>query len=238
MISKKRIFNLATYKRPEVIIKMLSSIVDQADVINCAINYDTGDEIYAVALVKTIESVFGKGTINAFLRDNKQLGDCAKFEMIDESDGYFFTVDDDLLYPRDYAEKMIRKYEDLQRQCIVALHGRVFKSWPIESYYNSEFTKYRVLGTVEKDVRVEFAGTCTTMWHTDLLKFDVGEISAINMGDIWLSYFAKRHNIPIVVMAHPATWIDYLLKPDDDTIFVRYKEEHSFQTALANSIYG
>lgn len=238
MKSAKRIFNLATFKRPEIVIRMLASIIGQADVINCAVNYETGDRSSAFYIRDKIESAYGKDIVNVFMLDNSIFGDCAKFYELPYSDGYFFSVDDDLYYPKDYADRMIKKYEELGGSSIVALHGRNFHSWPITSYYNSPFTKYRVLGNVDKDVRVEFAGTCTTMWHTDLLRFDTDYITDINMGDIWLSYFAKQKNVPITVMAHHATWVDYLLKPDDDTIFVQYQKNHDIQTRLANLIYG
>ena len=76
------------------------------------------------------------------------------------------------------------------------------------------------------------------MWHTDLLKFNPYEVILHpNMGDIWLSQEAVKRDIPIICLAHDATFVDYLLKSKDETIFTKYKKEHSIQTEVANRIY-
>lgn len=238
MKSTKRIFNVASYKRRGALIKMLESIYDQADVINVIINIDNKSEIpNAINFCIFLQDSF-PDKLQAYHLFNYQYGDSAKFLFLPFVNGYFFTVDDDLLYPPDYAEKLIEKYEQFNGDRIVALHGRNFKQWPIDSYYNSPFDAYRVLGDVKDDVLVEFAGTCTTMWHTDLLRFYPADIKSINMGDIWLSFFSKQKNIPIMVIAHESGWVNYLLDKGDDTIFVNYKKSHDAQTDLANLIYG
>ena len=236
MKSTKRIFNVASYKRFDTLLKMLESIHEQADVINVVMNYDYDVKYWEKRVEKdTIEERFEKCNV---LWAFNEIGDGEKFSELMESDGYFFTVDDDLLYPQNYAEFMIDAFERYEGRAIMALHGRNFHSWPIESYYNSPFTKYRVLGSVTHDVQVEFAGTCVTMWHTDLMKLNPYEVILHpNMGDIWLAQEAAKLNIPIICLAHDATFVDYLLNKEDETIFTKYKKEHSIQTEVANRIY-
>src|ERR1700751_3970405 len=54
------------------------------------------------------------------------LGDIAdngKFYEADKVDGYHLTCDDDLIYPKDYIEKIINGIENNNRKAVVGFHG-------------------------------------------------------------------------------------------------------------------
>ena len=237
MRSQKRIFNIASYDRLATLKTTLMSIKDQADEINCVLNC-TGErmEQRAFGFDKAMNEAIPH--CKFWIEDN-YFGDAEKFKTLRTASGYFFTIDDDLIYPADYAEKMIKAYEDLGGCSIVALHGRNFKSFPIFSYYTDSFVAFRALDKVENAVQVQFAGTCTTMWHTDLLRFDYQKVCIYpNMADIWLAQEARKRDIDIVVLPHEADFLKYTLGCEDETIFKRYKKNHEYQTMVANSIYA
>ena len=59
--------------------------------------------------------------------DNSR-GDAVKFYNVEKFRGYFFSCDDDLIYPLDYVKKLIaaiKKYK-----CIVTLHGKTYRDNP------------------------------------------------------------------------------------------------------------
>ncbi|WP_422824221.1 glycosyltransferase [Xenorhabdus thailandensis] len=39
--------------------------------------------------------------------------------------GYLFTLDDDLIYPPDYIEKLIEKIEKYERNVFICVHGNI-----------------------------------------------------------------------------------------------------------------
>lgn len=221
----KKIFNVATYKRDEFLFKTIDSIYNQADEINIALN----------SHVEIPFKLLNDSKINCFITDNS-IGDGFKFYRLNESNGYYFTIDDDLIYPPDYSQYLIDRYQYYGGQYIVSLHGRTFLQYPVQSYYRSTHHNNRCLGTVLNDVFVHFGGTGVMMFHTDLLKFDYKDIKHANMADIWIGKFAAEKDIKIVCLAHNQGYLGYQSEIGSDTIFDKWKFNDKIQTELTNSI--
>jgi len=221
----KKIFNVATYKRDEFLFKTIDSIYNQADEINIALNSHSEIPI----------NLANDSKINCFITDNS-IGDGFKFYKLNESNGYYFLIDDDFIYPENYAEYMIEKYNQYNQSYIVTLHGRTFFQYPVESYYRSPHHNYAWFKTQLNDIFVHFGGTGVMMFHTDLLKFDYNEIKNLNMADIWIAKFANERGIRIVCLAHNEKYLKYQSEIGNQTIFDMYKFNDKTQTELTNSI--
>lgn len=221
----KKIFNVATYNRDEFLFKTIDSIYNQADEINVALNSHTEIPL----------KLQNDSKINCYITDNS-IGDGFKFYRLNVSNGYYFTIDDDLIYPSGYAEFMIEKYNSYFCQYIVTLHGRSFFQYPVQSYYRSPCHSNRCLGTVLQDVYVHFGGTGVMMFHTDLLKFDYNEIKHPNMADIWMGKFAAEKGIKMVCLAHNQGYLGYQAEVGEDTIFDKSKFNDRLQTEITNSV--
>lgn len=217
-----KIFNIATYKRDSFLFKTIESVYNQADVINICLNSHS-----------EIPKELVDSKINCYITDNN-IGDGYKFLRLKDSNGYYFTIDDDLIYPPDYADYMVDNYMKYRGRHIVTLHGRSFISFPISSYYQSKRDSYRCLGDVSKDVIVQFGGTGVMMFHTDLLKFSHNDIEMSNMADIWLSVFAKEKNIKIMCVKHKSDFLKYQNGVGNETIFDIHKNKDRVQTRIVN----
>jgi hypothetical protein len=139
--------------------------------------------------------------INIFIGDNDK-GDAYKFYNQKKYNGYYFTIDDDLIYPENYSEYMINKIEEYNRKSIITLHGRNFNQFPIDSYYLSQSELYRFNHKLEKDVNIQFGGTGVMAFHSSLMKIDIEYFRTPNMADIWVGKFAKENNIDIICVEH------------------------------------
>lgn len=219
-----KIFNVASYKRKDSLLKTIKSIYNQADIINVALNdyNDIPTELY-------------DKKINLFITDNSR-GDAFKFIALNNSDGYFFTVDDDLIYPPDYADYMIKKINEYGKKNIITLHGRNFNKFPINSYYKSQSDKYHCLHDVSQDVKVQFGGTGVMCFHTGLLKLNIDYFQHPNMADVWIGKAAKENGIPIICVKHKKGYINY--SEQRETIFDSYLNNDETQTNVANQMYG
>lgn len=149
--------------------------------------------------------------------------------------GYHFTIDDKLIYPKNYAAYTIEKIEKYKRKAVVSWHGRIFPNRKITSYYKD---KKEFFGcTLEcKETFVHDIGTGVMAFHTDTIIPEWEWFPYMNMTDIYMSLELMKRNIPRLVIDHPAQRIK---------VSQRYSQKYSickslwdndnFQTEVVNS---
>lgn len=222
-MSDSKIFNVASYNRKDSLLKTIDSIYKQADVINVILN------LYNETPNELIDN-----KINIFNKDNS-IGASFKFLRILESDGYFFTIDDDLIYPEDYANYMIDRFNHYGRKKIVTLHGRNYNSFPITSYYKSPHTKFHCLADVNQDTPVTIGGSGVMMFHTDLIKMPINYIKEKNMSDLCISRYANENNVGIICLKHKSNYLKYQEQPTNTTIYELYRSDEKLRTNYYNT---
>ena len=164
------------------------------------------------------------------------LGDIDKLAWIDETKGYHLICDDDLIYPKDYAKKMVEAIDRYDKKAIVSFHGTVVRKLPIATYYQDRDVYPCLLG-VTGDAPIDLPGTGVMGYHSDcgFTKADFRK-EMPNMLDIHVGLWAKRNNIPLYVIAHPTNWIKHSEKVDlNKTIYAAMVNNDFFQTSLINN---
>ncbi len=119
--------NMATQPaRIETALKTIDSIIDQVDVVRLYLNnfIDVPREF----MHEKIEIHIGK--------DLRSSGKC--FWALNENE-YYFTIDDDLIYPPTYVEDMLKKLNTYDDDIVLSLHGKVLKPKFHGKYYPSYF---------------------------------------------------------------------------------------------------
>lgn len=181
---------------------------------------------------ETIKSLSDQVTSVTWYRGDTE-GDKMKFNDVDQVKGYYFSCDDDLIYPPDYIEKMIAKLQEYDNRIIVTAMGRIVDSTPIIRYYKSEhITKFSCLGET-KEQWVHIGGTGCMAFHTDYFRpeyFGNGFMS-----DIWLALEAQKKKVPILCIEHPPLWIQQQ-ETNDEGIYERYKDNDKEQVNAINSV--
>jgi hypothetical protein len=170
----------------------------------------------------------------AFYKADNLHGDAEKFNGVDKLEGYIFTCDDDLIYPPDYVETMIKKIEQYGRKAVITCHGRTFPDRKITSYYRDKLEGFRCLGDVQKDVQVHSGGTGVMAWHSDLWRPEMSWFMAPNMADVFIGREAKKRGIPIICIEHSEGWIKYIEQPEGSTIWEKHINDDSLQTMYWN----
>lgn len=219
----KIIYNVSSYNRKDSLIKTIESIYSQADIINVALN---GYDEIPFELYDT--------KINLFITDNDK-GDAYKFYNLINSDGYYFTIDDDIIYPPNYTEFMVNKIEEYSRKSIMTLHSRSFKSFPIKNYYSSDANVIHFLSKNDVDTKVQFGGTGVMAFHTDLFKLPMSYFEIPNMADVWIGAYAKQNSIDIINVARNENFLKE--QPISKSIFSSYVNDDKIQTIVANDAF-
>lgn len=224
-MSERIIVNVASYKRTESLIRALESIIDQCDEINVALNDHYMEEI---------PDFFYHKKINLLFTDNS-IGDAFKFLNSVKVDGYYFSIDDDLIYPPTYVSDTIKRCKEFNNKKVVTYHGRNFPSFPISSYYRSASERYSCLSKVKNDVKVQFGGTGVMCFHTSLIKIPIDYFKNANMADVWIGKYCIENNIEIICLKHDEGYMKYI--PQKSTIYNEASKSDKIQTGLVNELF-
>lgn len=154
---------------------------------------------------RTAPAFINELTVNYRITDNR-MGDAHKFQGVEGLEGYIFTCDDDLIYPKDYISELKK---GVDKYGVASFHGRTMNKRPVEDYYKKgrDF-QFRCLYDVDKDVMVDVVGTGVLGWHTDSLKINFSHFLTRNMADIWFSAMCRSQGVDMWVINHKAFWIE------------------------------
>jgi hypothetical protein len=152
----------------------------------------------------------------------------------------YFSIDDDLIYPKNYVELMLDFIAEHDYQIIVSAHGRVCRA-SISSYYKDKLSLFHFEKDIDHFSEVHFGGTGVMAFSTKHVKIKFEDLKHPNMADIWLGLFARNTTIPILVIPHHSKWIIHSEKFDvDSTIFRQLSNKANVQISkvldVANSL--
>lgn len=183
--------NIATQEsRLDLLSNTIDSIYDQFDEIRIYFNSMFPNEIPFSIGTRDKVICFAEGI---------DLADNGKFRFIpeeNEDDEYYFTLDDDIIYPSNYVSEILEKIK-LYRGSIISYHGRelIKKDCP---YYTSHKTFNCFTGHVG-DKPIDVPGTGVTGFDTRYFKPTLLYASPYKkMSDLVFAKEAAEKGVPII----------------------------------------
>jgi hypothetical protein len=170
-------------------------------------------------------------------RELEDLRDVGKiFHMEGAPEGYYFTVDDDINYPPDYCEAMIRTIEQYDREAVVGVHGVLFEQ-PFTRYFSKKRVVHHFRSRLEKDDFVNLLGTGTTAFHSSTLQLDYRLMPKGKL-DIGLAVTARRAGVPLVAVARDDAWLKPIDPREDAGInlYEEFKNDDSEHNRLLKQV--
>lgn len=229
-MKEKVTFNMATMvPRIPALADSIPTILHQCDVLNVYLNNFDDSEIPAILKHPKIKLWRSQDEIG-------NLGDVGKFYPCHTwTEGYIFTVDDKITYPKDYVQKHIEAIESYKRKAVVSCHGRLLKP-NCKSYYHDAAAFYGVLGTLIKDTFAHELGTGAMAFHVDTVTATLDDFPHINMTDIYFSMKLQREGIPILIRKHFRGEFGISQKHDDlYSIHNTFNKSDKLQTDVVNA---
>lgn len=161
-------------------------------------------------------------------------GDSGKFFMASRSEGYYFSIDDDIIYHSNYVKTLISHLKAYDNKAIVGLHGITFTK-NITSYYRSR-TVIHYKRTYPKDIQVHILGTGVMAFHTSAIDLKMEDFRINNMADIWVGIKAQQQNVKMICIRrkNPLA-IPQNLSFKDDIHHKKYRAD-SIQTRIVKTI--
>ena len=156
-------------------------------------------------LQRTIDSLNGQvDEIIIYDNDkNKDITDLGKFYGLKDN-VYYFSCDDDIIYPSDYVQRTIEEIE--KHKCIVTYHGRKLKGKGLNYYTGHE--SYSAFRNVLDTKFIDIAGTGVTAFNTNYFNpKDITNSKFMKMSDIVFSIEAKKQSKSIMLISHQTAWI-------------------------------
>lgn len=188
-------------ERSDVLRQTLASLAPQVDELHLYLDrYD--------AVPDFVRDCHPKLTVRRS-HDLPGLRDNGKFiPLLDRPDDcYFFTADDDIEYPPDYVNAMVKKIEHYGRLAVVGVHGVLIPEHPT-GYFSSFRRVHLFTRELEQDRLVNNLGTGTVAFHSGRLKgLDYRHFTQSGMVDLYLAAFCKARGIPMVAIERPANWL-------------------------------
>lgn len=202
------------------------------------------------SLRKTIDSLKGQfENINIFFNGYKEVPegfedvngvatgedftDNAKFYFIQFESGYYFTADDDLIYPPDYKETLINAIETFN--CIVTLHGRLLLGYGLNYYHGHRM--YHLNCEQKNDIKIDVCGTGVTAFDLDYFKpNNLYKNQNKCMSDVIFSHEASIQNKTIGLIRHETNWLKHTI--NEETIYETHRNNCEVQTKIANGIWN
>lgn len=135
-------------------------------------------------------------------QEHGELGDAGKFFWIEQFDGFYFSCDDDIVYPAYYVERLVDKLKDYGYAAAVGWHGSLIKG-NFANYYTS--TSRRVFGFQHHrpwDTPVHILGTGCAAFHTSTMKVRLSDFPEPNMADVFFAILGQQQRVPFIVVQH------------------------------------
>lgn len=169
---------------------------------------------------------------------NEDLTDKGKFYGLTQVDEpcYYFSCDDDIIYPVDYVRKMVMWLERFNGNAIVTHHGRILRG--VERHYYTEHFTFACMKSVGGVKKIDVPGSGVAAWRTD--KFDarpILESSDQRMSDLLLGIEAARQQMPVYILPHHKGYFEDLRVPAELTCFGNEHKAPIRQGQLADEIY-
>jgi len=112
---------------------------------------------------------------------------------LEVANNVLMTADDDVIYPKDWAKKLIDYYDSLTQKGVCCYRGREFKGKKMTSYRNTRLVeKHKVVRKVNI-----VCGTWGVLYHKDMFTKDIFVLKHHMVDDIVISCELHKNNVSI-----------------------------------------
>lgn len=159
-------------------------------------------------------------------RDNAKFINFNKLK--EKGEFFYFTCDDDLIYPFDYVRALIADIVAYKKKVVVGLHGVVYEE-SAEKYFRRRFI-YHFKDDLSQPRLVNNLGTGTVAFHSSIFQsIEPAKWKMGGMVDIYFANEALARQIPMLCVARHAGWLlENEMPEDNSTLFGEFKDKEKY----------
>ena len=128
-------------------------------------------------------------------------------------------VDDDIVYPPDYVDRLVGALQRFGGEAIVGVHGRIFL--PPHQSFVRDATVLHFTHELVEDRQVHIVGSGTCAFISSNFNVDPRKWDAANADDIFVAIEAQRRGLPRIAVARVAGWLKAIAESQPDSIWAQ-----------------
>lgn len=150
---------------------------------------------------------------------------------------YFFTCDDDIVYPHDYVHTLVGALRAHDHRVVAGVHGVIIEEQP-RAYFRRRFGYHFALDGLDTPRLVNNLGTGTAAFHSDLFDaVDPGAWPRGGMVDIYFSLLCRRREVPMLCLPrHPGWLVEAEPAKTTPSLFSEFHEKEALITEALRSV--
>jgi hypothetical protein len=191
------IFSLSTiFERKDNLLSIIPNIINQCDLLYVnLINYKNIPEILLQKKI-IINRFKNKGSEIRFF----DYSDC-------EDDSYYFTIDDDILYPENYSEIMILNMKEYNNKVVCCVHGSNIDKNLQNDFYKKNRQVFHFKDSLMENTDVMIPGVGTSCFYKGTTKIDIENYKVRNMSDTYTGCFLADQSIRRISIKRNVNWL-------------------------------
>jgi hypothetical protein len=134
--------------------------------------------------------------------------------------GYLLTLDDDIKYPTDYAQRMVVEVELAARRAVVGVHGIIYSRDSPSAIHFRDLDPFAEAGLGRW---VDALGTGTIAHHSDTVELYPSDFRSMGFADMWFAVKCSDQKIPLWSVQRSAGWLVPLDTPIESRLYTRKK---------------
>jgi len=138
------------------------------------------------------------------------------------------VVDDDILYPPDYAARMAAGLADFDGEALMGVHGRIFM--PPHASYGEHAYSHHFQAAVKTSTHVHEVGVGTCAFLSERLAVDPRAWDRYDMDDIVMALEAQKRGLPRIIVEREQGWLRPLAENQDDSLWRKMRADDSEQS--------
>lgn len=121
---------------------------------------------------------------------------------------YFFTVDDDIRYPADYADKLIANMQLYKNKVVCCVHADNPNLKQKSDFFKINRQNVYFKEALKANRRMLLPGVGTACFYTPHANIDITQFKTNNMSDIYVGCMLAKQHIPVVAIQREDLWME------------------------------
>jgi hypothetical protein len=120
---------------------------------------------------------------------------------------YFFSVDDDILYPSNYADTLIQAMQLYRNRVVCCVHASNIKLQQEQHFFTNHRQIVHFTEALQRNRRMMLPGVGTSCFYTPYVNINRAQFTTNNMSDTYTACFLAKQHIPVIAIQREVSWL-------------------------------